>query len=77
MLAVLGGLAEFRRDLIRAHTSEGRARAVTRGVKMGSMLKLTQHRRTEILRRKENGDAARQIARSYDGHNSTISRLRA
>jgi DNA invertase Pin-like site-specific DNA recombinase len=28
MLTVLGGLAEFERDLIRARTSEGRARAV-------------------------------------------------
>jgi DNA invertase Pin-like site-specific DNA recombinase len=29
---VLGGLAEFERDLIRARTSEGRARAVANGV---------------------------------------------
>ena len=31
MLTVLGGLAEFQRDLIRARTGEGRARAVARG----------------------------------------------
>ena len=31
MLAVLGGLAEFERDLIRARTGEGRERAKTRG----------------------------------------------
>jgi DNA invertase Pin-like site-specific DNA recombinase len=30
MLTVLGGLAEFERDLIRARTGEGRARAVAR-----------------------------------------------
>ncbi len=30
MLTVLGGLAEFERELIRARTSEGRARAVGR-----------------------------------------------
>jgi hypothetical protein len=35
MLTVLGGLAEFERDLIRARTSEGRERAKARGVKMG------------------------------------------
>ena len=35
MLTVLGGLAEFERDLIRARTGEGRARAVARGQKMG------------------------------------------
>jgi DNA invertase Pin-like site-specific DNA recombinase len=33
MLTVLGGLAEFERDLIRARTSEGRDRAKARGVK--------------------------------------------
>ncbi len=35
MLTVLGGLAEFERELIRARTGEGRARAVARGVKLG------------------------------------------
>src|ERR1700692_1788586 len=40
MLTVLGGLAEFERDLIRARTGEGRARAVARGVKMGRKPKL-------------------------------------
>jgi DNA invertase Pin-like site-specific DNA recombinase len=34
MLTVLGGLAEFERDLIRART-DGRARAKARGVHMG------------------------------------------
>ena len=75
MLTVLGGLAEFERDLIRARTSEGRERAKARGVKMGRKPKLTPHQRQEILRRKENGEALREIARSYNVHNSTISRL--
>jgi DNA invertase Pin-like site-specific DNA recombinase len=35
ILTVLGGLAEFERELIRASTGEGRARAVANGVKMG------------------------------------------
>ena len=38
MLTVLGGLAEFERDLIRARTGEGRARAVARGQRMGRRL---------------------------------------
>jgi DNA invertase Pin-like site-specific DNA recombinase len=75
MLTVLGGLAEFERDLIRARTSEGRERAKARGVKMGRKPKLTSHQRQEVLRRKENGEALREIARSYNVHNSTISRL--
>jgi DNA invertase Pin-like site-specific DNA recombinase len=45
MLTVLGGLAEFERELIRARTGEGRARAVARGVKMGRKPKLTPHQR--------------------------------
>jgi hypothetical protein len=40
MLTVLGGLAEFERELIRARTGEGRARAGARGQKMGRLPKL-------------------------------------
>jgi DNA invertase Pin-like site-specific DNA recombinase len=50
MLAVLGGLAEFERDLIRARTGEGRARAVANGVKLGRKPKLTPHQRQEAKR---------------------------
>jgi DNA invertase Pin-like site-specific DNA recombinase len=75
MLTVLGGLAEFKRNLIRVRTGEGRARAVARGVKMGRKPKLTPHQRKEAAARKENGEAVREIARSYNVHNSTILRL--
>jgi DNA invertase Pin-like site-specific DNA recombinase len=77
MLTVLGGLAEFERDLIRARTGEGRAQAKARGVKMGRKPKLTPHQRSEAIRRKDSGEAVREIARSYNVHNSTISRLSA
>src|SRR6185312_5292961 len=40
MLTVLGGLAEFERELIRARTSEGRERAVAKGVVMGAQAKI-------------------------------------
>jgi DNA invertase Pin-like site-specific DNA recombinase len=40
MLTVLGGLAEFERDLIRARTYEGRGRAKVRGVELGSASRL-------------------------------------
>jgi DNA invertase Pin-like site-specific DNA recombinase len=78
MLAVLGGLAEFERDLIGARTSEGRSRAVARGVKMGRKPKLTPHQQREAIKRRDRGDETlREIARSYNVHNSTISRLAA
>ena len=73
---LLGGLAEFERELIRARTGEGRARAKSRGVHMGRPRALTQHQRTETLARREAGDALVEIARSYNVNYSTISRLR-
>jgi DNA invertase Pin-like site-specific DNA recombinase len=45
MLTVLGGLAEFERELIRARTDEGRQRAQERGVRFGRKLKLTLHQK--------------------------------
>jgi DNA invertase Pin-like site-specific DNA recombinase len=76
MLTVLGGLAEFERELIRARTSEGRARAVANGVKLGRKPKLTPHQQQEARQRVAAGKATlREIARSYNVHNSTISRL--
>ena len=78
MLTVLGGLAEFERELIRARTGEGRARAVARGVKMGRKPKLTPHQQKEAIRRRDSGkETLRDISRSYNVHNSTISRLSA
>jgi DNA invertase Pin-like site-specific DNA recombinase len=75
MLTVLGGLAEFERDLIRSRTGEGRARAKARGVKMGRKPKLTPHQRAEALKRRDRGEAVREIARTYGVHHATISRL--
>jgi DNA invertase Pin-like site-specific DNA recombinase len=75
MLTVLGGLAEFERELIRARTGEGRDRAKARGVRLGRKPKLTAHQRQEALVRREAGEPLAEIARSYDVHHSTISRL--
>jgi len=75
MLTVLGGLAEFERELIRARTGEGRQRAKDRGVRLGRKPKLTAHQRREALARRDTGEPLAEIARSYDVHHSTISRL--
>ena len=75
MLTVLAGLAEFERDLIRARTGEGRARAVARGQKMGRPFKLTDHQKREAIERGNQGETLADIARSYNVSPTTISRL--
>src|SRR6478672_564807 len=78
MLTVLGGLAGFERDLIRARTGEGRERAQARGVKMGRPSKLTSHQQREAIRRRDrDGETLADIARSYNVSAATISRLAA
>ena len=76
MLTVLGGLAEFERELIRARTGEGRERAKANGVKMGRKPKLTDHQKREAIRRRDHGDETlAEIGQSYNVSGWTISRL--
>jgi DNA invertase Pin-like site-specific DNA recombinase len=76
MLTVLGGLAEFERELIRARTSEGRARAKARGQSLGRPFKLTPHQQKEAVRRRDKGEETlTEIGRSYNVSAATISRL--
>jgi DNA invertase Pin-like site-specific DNA recombinase len=77
MLTVLGGLAEFERELIRARTGEGRKRAKARGVKFGRPHALNAHQRKEALQRLAEGAAQADLARSYGVSQATISRLGA
>jgi DNA invertase Pin-like site-specific DNA recombinase len=71
------GLAEFERHLILTRTSEGRQRAQARGVQFGRKRKLTLHQQQEALARRARGEAVVDIARSYAGSHSNISRLGA
>ncbi len=77
MLTILGGLAEFERELILSRTSEGRQRAKARGVRLGRKPKLTVHQRREALERRAAGEPLTEIARTFAVSHSTISRLRA
>src|ERR1700693_5994725 len=70
MLTVLGGLAEFERELIRVRTSEGRARAKANGKSLGRPFKMTPHQRREAIRRRDRGETLSDIARSYNVHPS-------
>jgi DNA invertase Pin-like site-specific DNA recombinase len=76
MLTVLGGLAEFERELIRARTGEGRKRAKERGVHMGRPSKLTTHQKRDALKALTDGTASQaDLARRFNVSQSTISRL--
>ena len=76
MLTILGGIAEFEKDLIALRTNEGRARARQSGVKFGPKFKLSSHQIEEIRQRREAGESCRFLARSYGVSANTISRVR-
>jgi DNA invertase Pin-like site-specific DNA recombinase len=74
MLAILGGLADVERDLIRTRTAEGRSRAKAQGKHMG--------RPPPSSRAAEGGHQTpragcygEELARSYNVSRATISRL--
>jgi DNA invertase Pin-like site-specific DNA recombinase len=75
MIAVLGGLADVERDLIRTRTVEGRSRARKRGQRMGCPPKLTPAQKAKARRRRAQGATLAELARSYGMGKSTISRL--
>ena len=75
MLTVLGGLAEFERELIRERTGEGRKRAQERGVRFGRPRKLSPHQRQEAVARLHAGETQADVARSYAVDPTTIGRL--
>jgi DNA invertase Pin-like site-specific DNA recombinase len=75
MLAVLGGLADVERDLIRTRTAEGRSRAKAQGKHMGRPPSLTAEQQKEALRRRAQGATLDELAHSYNVSRATISRL--
>jgi DNA invertase Pin-like site-specific DNA recombinase len=75
MIAVLGGLADVERDLIRTRTAEGRSRAKARGQHMGRPPKLTPQQQKEARRRRAEGATLKELAKSYNVGQATISRL--
>lgn len=74
MLAVLGGLADVERDLIRTRTAEGRSRAKARGQHIGRPPVLTPQQQDEARQRRAEGATLKELARSYNVGMATISR---
>ena len=75
MLAVLGGLADVERDLIRTRTAEGRSRAKARGQAMGRSPSLTPAQQKEATRRRAQGATLQELADSYDRSIATMRRI--
>ena len=77
MVTIIGGIAEFERELIRARTGDGIRRAKAAGVHMGRPSKLTKHQQREVLARLARGvETLVEIARTYNVSHMTISRLK-
>lgn len=76
MIAVLGGLADLERDLIRTRTAEGRARAKAQGKSIGRKPKLSPDQMREAARRRAEGESYADIARSFNVTHTTIMRIK-
>lgn len=75
ILTILGGMAEFERELIKVRTGEGRTRAKARGVKMGPKFKLTAEQRRHVAQERAKGESVRHLARVLGVSKATIGRI--
>jgi DNA invertase Pin-like site-specific DNA recombinase len=74
ILTVFAGIAEFERELILERTSIGRDAAKKRGVKFGRPSSLNQEQIALARRLFEEGKSAKEIARTFGVHKTTIYR---
>jgi DNA invertase Pin-like site-specific DNA recombinase len=75
-IAFLSALAEDERQRIVKRANDGRAAARKRGARFGRKPKLNSHQQDEARRRLLAGESARAVARTFDVHHATVSRLR-
>ena len=75
-IAFLSALAEDERQRIVKRANDGRTAAKARGARFGRKPKLNDHQRKEAIKRLAGGESARAVARTYDVHHATVSRLR-
>jgi DNA invertase Pin-like site-specific DNA recombinase len=75
LVAVLGAVAEFERELIRERTGEGRRRAKANGVRFGRPRKLNAYQQAEAIKRRAAGESPSVIARTSRVSSKTIMRL--
>jgi len=75
MIAILGGLADVERDLVRTRTAEGRSRAKGSGQHMGRPPALTAQQQAEARQRRQDSATLKELADSYNVSMATVSRL--
>jgi DNA invertase Pin-like site-specific DNA recombinase len=74
-IAFLSAMAEDERQRIVKRANDGRRAAKARGAKFGRKPKLNEHQRNEAARRLQRGESTRAIARTFNVHHATVSRL--
>src|SRR5215470_2985296 len=75
-IAFLSAMAKDERQRIGKRANDGRRAARARGAKFGRKPKLNEHQRKEAARRLRQGESARAVARTFNVHHATVSRLR-
>jgi DNA invertase Pin-like site-specific DNA recombinase len=72
ILAIMGGIAEFERGLIRKRCQDGIDRAKAKGTKFGRPSALDAGQRRKIAERYAAGETMAELAREYDCGEATI-----
>ena len=72
VLAIMGGIAEFERELIRKRCQAGIERAKAKGTKFGRTSVLDVSQRKRIAERYAAGETMAELARDYDCGEATI-----
>jgi DNA invertase Pin-like site-specific DNA recombinase len=75
VLAIMGGIAEFERSLIRKRCQDGIDRARRKGTKFGRKAVLDVSQRKRIAERYADGETMAALAREYDCGEATIWRV--
>lgn len=75
ILTVFSGIAEFERELIRERTSIGRKSAKEKGVRFGRPPRISKEQKDMIVKLREEGKSASEIARIFKIHRASIYRV--
>jgi DNA invertase Pin-like site-specific DNA recombinase len=71
-MTIMGGIAEFERNLIRGRCEEGIQRAKRKGTKFGRPTALDHSQRRRVAERYAGGETMAELARDYECGEATI-----